>query len=95
MVSSKGRDVLLGRRGEVLSRCGLERGLENPNLSLTGNHHHNFQILRTMSCKRAAKRALRLDGIQDQFSIIANSSQIITHEKSRCGTGCVDRIGYI
>jgi hypothetical protein len=35
VVSSKCRDVLLGRRGEVLSRCGLERGLENPNLSLT------------------------------------------------------------
>jgi hypothetical protein len=50
-VSSKGRDVLLGRRGEVLSRCGLERGLENPNLSLTEDHHHNFQILRTMRCK--------------------------------------------
>lgn len=51
VVSSKGRDVLLGRRGEVLSRCGLERGLENPNLSLTENHHHNFQIPRTMPCK--------------------------------------------
>lgn len=51
VVSSKGRDVLLGRRGEVLSRCGLERGLENPNLSLTGDHHHNFQIPWTMLCK--------------------------------------------
>ena len=51
VVSSKGRDVLLGRRGEVLSRCGLERGLENPNLSLTGDHHHKFQIPRTMLCK--------------------------------------------
>ena len=51
VVSSKGRDVLLGRRGEVLSRCGLERGLENPNLSLTGDHHHNFQIQGTKLCK--------------------------------------------
>jgi hypothetical protein len=51
VVSSKGRDVLLGRRGEVLSRCGLERGLENPNLSLREDHHHNFQIPRTMLSK--------------------------------------------
>ena len=43
-MSSKGRDVLLGRRGEVLSRCGLERGLENPNLSLTGTTTTTFKF---------------------------------------------------